>query len=279
MITEHQQESFAERGLIRMDRLIPDAKVAPVRELVLRVLEEEGFWRDGTWVGPATADWSLRTRLMRSLKDRTKRSAAYKDLVTEGLLEAVNLLVGGRAVRPMTNRPQVLFTPPNAASWTVPHKIWHLDVPRLGGVGLPGVQMFSFLNTVAPGTGGTLVVAGSHRLLNDGGRISSKDVKRRLRREAYFGELLKPGEGDRQRFLDEPGRVGDVELQVVELHGEPGDVFLTDLRLLHTLAPNASRVPRLMVTQRFLLESALDAMTDVDPEIGERPDTNEPAPP
>ena len=56
---------------------------------------------------------------------------------------------------------------------------------------------------------------------------------------------------------------------MVELHGEPGDVFLTDLRLLHTLAPNASRVPRLMVTQRFLLESLSGAMADVDPDPDE----------
>jgi hypothetical protein len=272
VISERQRRGFADRGLIRLDKLIPDATVAPVRELVLRVLEEEGVWRDGTWVGDAIEDWSLRSRLSRSLKHRTKSSTAYKGLVTEGLLEAVKLLVGGRAVRPRTDRPQVLCTPPNATSWTVPHKIWHLDVPRLGKIGLPGVQMFSFLNTVTPGAGGTLVVAGSHRLLNDDGRIRSKEVKKRLRREPYFRELLKPREGDRRRFLEEPGRVGDVELQVVELHGEPGDVFLTDLRLLHTLAPNASRVPRLMVTQRFYLESLLDGMTEVDDEIAERPE-------
>ena len=30
------------------------------------------------------------------------------------------------------------------------------------------------------------------------------------------------------------------------------DVYLTDLRLLHTLAPNATARPRLMVTQRFV---------------------------
>ena len=251
VISERQRRGFADRGLIRLDKLIPDATVAPARELVLHALEEEGVWRDGSWVGDATG--RLSSRLLRSLKRRTKSSTVFKDLVTEGLLDVVKVLVGGRAVRTLPDWPQVLCTPPNATSWTVPHKVWHLDVPRLGEVGLPGVQMFSFLNTVAPGAGGTLVVAGSHRLLNDDGRISSKDVKKRLKREPYFRELLKPGERDRQHFLDESGRVGDVELQVVELHGEPGDVFLTDLRLLHTLAPNVSRVPRLMVTQRFFL--------------------------
>jgi ectoine hydroxylase-related dioxygenase (phytanoyl-CoA dioxygenase family) len=181
------------------------------------------------------------------------------------LLEVVRSLVDGQDVRAMTKRPQVLFTPPNATSWTVPHKIWHLDMPRLGGSSLPGVQMFSFLDTVAPGSGGTLVVAGSHRLLNDRGRISSKKAKGLLKREPYFRDLLKPREGERQHFLEEPGHVGDVVLQVVELCGEPGDVFLMDMRVLHTLAPNASRAPRLMVTQRFVPESIIDEIWTVEP--------------
>jgi hypothetical protein len=42
------------------------------------------------------------------------------------------------------------------------------------------------------------------------------------------------------------------------MHGEPGDVFLMDMRMLHTLAPNAAHVPRMMVTQRFVLEALRD---------------------
>jgi hypothetical protein len=61
---------------------------------------------------------------------------------------------------------------------------------------------------------------------------------------------------DRLRLLREIGRVGDVELQVVEMTGEAGDVYFMDLRMLHTVAPNALRIPRLMITQRFLLKSS-----------------------
>jgi hypothetical protein len=267
MISEREREAFAERGLIRLDKLIPEATVAPLRDLALQTLEREGFWRDGAWLGDPISDWELEARLSRRLKARLKSSAALNNLMTADLLKVVNLLVDGQTVRPRTDRPQVLFMSPNATAWTVPHKIWHLDVPRLGEVGLPGVQIFSFLNPVAPGAGGTLVVAGLHRLLNDRGRISSRNVKRSLRREPYFRDLFNPRQSDRQRLLEETGHVGDVELQVVELHGEPGDVFLMDLRLLHTLAPNASRVPRLMVTQRFYLKSVLDRMTELDSEI------------
>ena len=34
----------------------------------------------------------------------------------------------------------------------------------------------------------------------------------------------------------------------------PGDLWLMDMRALHTAAPNASEAPRLMMTWRFLRE-------------------------
>lgn len=258
VISERQRESFEQRGLVRLDKLIPGAAIEPLRDLALQIFQEEEVWRDGAWLGDE-ADHALGNRVFRRLKDRAKQSAAFDELLTAEVLEAARSLAGGRILRPEPNRPQLLFTPPNAPVWTVPHKVWHLDVPRLGEVGLPGVQMFTFLADVPHGAGGTLVVAGSHRLLNDRGRVASKDVKRMLREEPYFRELLAPGDVDRRRFIDECGHVGGIELQVVELRGEPGDVFFTDLRLLHTLAPNASRVPRLMATQRFFRELVLDA--------------------
>ena len=271
MITECQRQYFADRGLIRIDKLIPEATIAPVRDLVLRVLERDGVWRNGSWCGDAPADWALGTRLLRKMKQSTKQSPASQELETAGLLEAVRGLAGGQPIHAMTDRPQVLLTPPNATAWTVPHKIWHLDVPRLGSIGLPGVQMFSFLNTVAPGGGGTLLVAGSHRLLNDDGRSRSKDVKKRLKRESYFRELMKPSGEDRSHFLEESGYVGDVEVRVVELTGKPGDVYLVDMRTLHTLAPNTLSVPRLMVTQRYFFRSVIDELS-VQDQIPERTD-------
>jgi ectoine hydroxylase-related dioxygenase (phytanoyl-CoA dioxygenase family) len=38
--------------------------------------------------------------------------------------------------------------------------------------GCPGVQVLTFLSPVGPGAGGTLVAAGSHRLLNDEGELT-----------------------------------------------------------------------------------------------------------
>ena len=170
----------------------------------------------------------------------------------------------------MAPHTQLLFTPPGADEWQVPHNIWHLDVARLGNLGSPGVQMFTFLDTVAPGAGGTLVVAGSHRLLNDVGVIGSKEVKRRLKRQAYFRQLMDRTVTDRDRFMAEIGYVDEVPLRVVELTGAPGDVYFTDLRLLHSLGANTSSVPRLMATQRLPRESVADRLGDAYAELAAR---------
>ena len=50
------------------------------------------------------------------------------------------------------------------------------------------------------------------------------------------------------------GEAHCVPIQVVELTGVLGDLWLMDLRALHTAAPNPSAAPRLMMTWRFLRE-------------------------
>lgn len=133
-------------------------------------------------------------------------------------------------------------------------------MPRLANGGVPGMQIFAFLETVEPGGGGTLAVTGSHRLLNTGVRRSSGELRKELKQERYFAELMSNQTDDRLRFLREDGHVGDVELQVVEMTGEAGDVYFMDLRLLHTAAPNTLQIPRIMLTKRYLLESSRIAL-------------------
>ena len=154
---------------------------------------------------------------------------------------------------------QILITLPNTSKWIVPHLMWHLDFPRLPNNQLPGVQMFTFLDSVKPQGGGTLVVSGSHQLLNNQRFISSKEVKKTLKREEkYFTRLFSSQVENREKLLLENGKAGDVNLRIIELTGEPGDLYLADLRLLHTIAPNASNIPRLMLTNRFFCEDSMN---------------------
>ena len=127
------------------------------------------------------------------------------------------------------------------------------------------MQVFTFLDTVKPRGGGTLVVAGSHRLLNQGRFIRSKELRRLLCREVFFRELYSEDPvsvDDRLRLLDQTGTVGDVALELVELTGAPGDAYFTDLRVLHTGTPNTAAHPRIMATHRFMRADVVQELAE-----------------
>lgn len=246
-IDDVQQRAFRDRGVVKLPGLIPRRTLAPAQEMVYAKLAQAGALRQNAG--------NIEPAQLKQLRKACANAKAFQNLLTPAVLSVAQELVAD-ATRAMTPKMQLLYTPPNAATWHVPHNIWHLDTPRLGSEAPPGVQVFAFLDDVPPQGGGTLVVAGSHRLLNDHGFVSSKSVKRRLGRESFFRSLMDAHAPDRECFLTRQGNVGGVPVQVVELHGEAGDVYFADLRLLHTLAPNATPRPRLMVTQRLLGESA-----------------------
>ena len=290
-IDEAVRRRFAERGIVRISGLVPKSSVILNRNRVYAILEDAGAWRDERWALPATQgdeeapgrfDWLASTRSLpkRRLRDCAK-SKAFQAMFAPAALGAARQLGGDRLIAKAAasgaaqalSRPQLLFTAPGAHHWFVPNTIWHVDVPRLGAAGPPGLQLFILLDDIAPGGGATLVVAGSHRLLNDRVR-RSKDIKRALKRRPYFQFLMGPrpqpqrpcdtaqANADSARLLHQPGQDGDVSLQVVELTGEAGDLYITDLRLLHTIAPNTSSRPRLMATKRLPYPDIVDQLDD-----------------
>lgn len=255
MFTEVEHERFALYGLIKRSGFLPAAQLARARAVLFQQFAKEGVWRAGQWqltrqeFIPGLADGMRRVKPL-------NRHPAIIDLAGGATLTAAGALAGARPVYPINPHPALLCTFPNASTWWLPHQSWHLDLPRLAESGLPGVQIFAILDDVEPEGGGTLAITGSHRLLNDEGRISSLELRKRLQREPYFAELMSGKPSDRLRLLREPGRVGDVEVCVVEMTGAAGDVYFMDLRILHNVAPNARPKPRLMLTQRYLLEHA-----------------------
>jgi hypothetical protein len=257
-LTPEQLDHFDRHGVLRVPKLFSADRVRRAREHVQRRLARLGLWRNGAWSlgGMARPVWPD-TGLKSSKAIGNKHPDLEMLLEEPALLSAVEALLGGHGFdRSVFRRPQVLFTLPNAdaSTWTVPTH-WHVDVPRLASGRRPGVQVFAFLDTVESRGGGTLVVTGSHRLLNDGRFLRVKDLRDRLCRESFFHELYSEApvtRGDRARLLGQVGAVGDVTLEVMELTGAPGDAWFTDLRVLHTASPNAASYPRMMATHRFV---------------------------
>ena len=290
-VDEAIRREFAERGIVRIEGLVPQSSVTRNRERVYGILEAAGAWQDGRWAftnepteqqSLGKFDWIAPTKAlpMRQIRNCAK-SKTFQAMFAPDALAAARELGGERlfASEPEAGgaqaltRPQLLFTPPGARHWFVPNAMWHVDAPRLGEAGPPGLQIFILLDEIPPGGGATLVVAGSHRLLNDRVR-RSKDIKKSLKRRPYFQFLMGPRpqaqqpsetdqtNADSTRLLHQPGQDGDVPLQVVELAGQAGDAYITDLRLLHTPAPNASSRPRLMATQRLPYLDMVDNLDD-----------------
>lgn len=109
----------------------------------------------------------------------------------------------------------------------------------------PSLRLFTFYSQVMPGSGGTLIVAGSHRRLKHyfyslpqtSVRQKQKTLKRRFTKShPWLAELTGAvqGTGHRiQRFMEETTVIHDVAVRVVELTGE------VDLMLIEAVAAGA----------------------------------------
>ncbi len=117
--------------------------------------------------------------------------------------------------------------------------------------------MFTCLAKVSPQGGATLAVAGSPRLAQGlaGARgmakIRSADVRKGLiQRYTWMRDLCSfDASVDRvQHFMNVATTLEDVEVRVVELTGEPGDVYLVHPLMMHASSTNCLTVPRMVLS-------------------------------
>ncbi len=246
--TATQTAQFKKHGLIKVEGLIERADALRAQTVIYSLARQQGLKKNGHWIKSASR-FGL-PKPFRNALGSLGRSANFPDLINEDVRSLAATLVGGPIVS-MPPGQQILFTLPGEQSWAVPHDVWHLDLPRCGEQKSPGLQVFTFIEDVEPSGGATLVVGGSHRLLNDCGRLPSKKVKQLLSREQYFKTLFDPSRPATGTLDELTGSVADIELKVIELCGKVGDVYLMDLRVLHTPAPNAANNARMMLTCRL----------------------------
>jgi hypothetical protein len=189
---------------------------------------------------------------------RLRTEAAFRAIGTAQVEAVVTALVPERPPPPHDDWGGPLVTFPAAGTWRVPADGWHLDDPVRGAPASRLVlKWLAYLAPVATGGGGTVVIAGSHRLVAEWAAQAPPDDPGRSAtvRDAVFGlhpwfAVLRRGARDAER--DEVLRTGDVvqgvPVRVVDLVGEPGDVVFMHPHTLHAAAPNAADHPRLMVT-------------------------------
>ncbi|WP_407352125.1 phytanoyl-CoA dioxygenase family protein [Luteimonas sp. R10] len=223
MSNDDHARHFADHGVLRLDGFLGKRHVAP---LARRVLGEVKRLQSGAQ-SRALRGLPVFQQIGR-LSGQVAVPHLHETLMTSELLATIVDLAGRRpsAVQPT----QLLLSPPNQGEWTLRQLSWHVDLVAMPGR-LPGIQAFFLVGDVAPHGGATLALAGSQRAE----RGDASSVRRMLKHSA-----------DLERDLAARG------LAIVEMSGRAGDVYLMDMRVLHTPSVNATRQLRMMATCRCL---------------------------
>ncbi|MYD43584.1 MAG: hypothetical protein F4W90_06795 [Gammaproteobacteria bacterium] len=245
VLSDRDIEQFDETGLLKVKQAFAPETAAEIRSLLWERFAKWGITRGApeTWQ-------SLDAATIRNVMKSTRRVRSLPAIYNNHSDAIASQLTRSNDIEKV--KPLLLLTfsgqHEHIEDEVVPSKIWHLDTPNLVNGAIAGVIALGFVNHVRPGGGGTMVVAGSHRFFNAStSAVTSKIAKRKLRKHRYFSELFSKGTANRDRFLEQAECVEDIEVKVVELTGEPGDVYFVNGSLLHTLTRNYLDDPRMMI--------------------------------
>jgi hypothetical protein len=250
-----QQRCFEQDGVVQLPGAFTAGEAAGMVGAVWRYLESRTDVRRDD-----AASWPPRPGV--SLK-RLKRNRAFDPLLqNDSVRSALDGIFGAGGWKPPRPGAQVLVTFPNPdrgqPPWRVPSELWHMDC----GFDTPtwptfAVKLFACMGEVRPQGGATFALAGSHRLVERFGATLDPDDRggnkrtwgRFMRQTEWLTSLCTPGpEPERsERLLAEASDVDGMPVRVVEMCGDPGDVYVTHLHVFHCASANVNDQPRLML--------------------------------
>ncbi|MDM0123315.1 phytanoyl-CoA dioxygenase family protein [Variovorax arabinosiphilus] len=223
-------DSFHRQGYLRLNGVHSKARMEALKEKILRELSRLRIWDGGKSIGG-----SLQS--MTPFQQIAKLSSMVKVDVHDvlNIPEIHSAIVGLTDRTPLAEQgSQPLLSLAHQGRWSLNSLNWHVDIASTPTDRIPGVQAFHLIDDVVPHGGATLALARSHRM--------TAGAFGRLR-----GSLKKPAD------IQEVLLASDTE--IIEMSGQVGDVFLMDMRVLHTPSINSSKNIRMMATTRFGLRS------------------------
>jgi hypothetical protein len=204
-----------------------------------------------------------------------KRDPRQAAILTERVRGVLDDLLGRGAWPPPRDWGRPLVTFPEAGAWDLPAGQWHWDNPCELHLDKPrALFVVSFIGSVEPRGGGTLILSGSPRLLIQQERElpasrrhgSIATLRERFRRSHPWLMALtghSPSPDDRiPAFMDRETVVDGVPVRVVELTGEPGDMVFCHPVMVHSAAPNRGARPRFMRIKTQVLTHEGRALRD-----------------
>lgn len=251
MLTPAQREEFDLLGVVRVPGALASRDAAQMCDRVWDTLGRRfQICRDypDTWGA----------RRVAGFHDLPK-SENFEEIGSPAVCEALdNLLGDGNWQRPERWGSLLVTFPESTTRWDVPHKSWHLDFAALRRLqGLFAVRIFVCLAKLRPTGGGTLFLAGSHRLVQDladrkaAEKLQSAEAREGLIRDYPWVKGLCSFDAnvDRmQKFVRAGAAIGDVKVRVIEMTGEAGDVFMAHPLTLHVGSANCTQDPRLVLS-------------------------------
>lgn len=195
-------------------------------------------------------------------KDSIDRVAGVE--IGPRLVGAVNQLLGEGKWRSLKTLGGLLMTMPAAASQPWERALeWHFDnEPRDYLASVTELMLFTFYSSVGPRGGGTLVLAGSPRLvaqyITTTAATGTTDglplIDGLAQWHPWLAEMLRcgePGFPATATLMETPVDVHGIPVRIVELTGEPGDAVLCHPSMLHAVSANCSPLPRIMRRTSF----------------------------
>lgn len=253
-LTSADIQRFERDGYVVVRQAFPRADGLAMERQWWRELEEvHGIRRDDR------TSWHQITGDLKA----AKRDPLQARILTGRVRGVFDDLLGQSAWSRPRNWGRSLVTFPGPGAWEVPTRGWHWDNPcELHLDHLRALFVVSFIGSVEPQGGGTLILSGSPRLLIEQERRIPAGQPRNLgarfhRSHPWLMALtgLAPSPADRiAAFMDTETIVDGVPLRVVELTGEPGDMIFCHPVMVHCVAPNRGAQPRFM---RIKMQAAL----------------------
>jgi hypothetical protein len=231
-MTPEQTAFFRERGYLLLPGVIKKERVQPIKIHVLNELQRLNIWASGKTLSKRMKDVPAFQQITK-LTQLIKYPGLQERIIAPDLLAKMQKLAG--ASLKSAQDAQLLLSLPHQGDWTLDGLNWHLDISPSKADALAGIQAFVLIDDLAAHGGATLALAGSHRLRKND-TLGQQNIRSFLSNGAA-------------RDITVDG----IELSIVEMTGRAGDVYLMDMRVIHTPSINSTKKVRMMATARYFL--------------------------
>lgn len=242
-------EHFRVHGWMRVRPAFDADAAAWMRDVVWAGLAPAGVARDDP------SSWGVERPVG---LQKLKGDPAFDAVGGSRLISAVEAILGTTAYARPKSWGALFIAFPSQGDWEVPAGGWHTDANYRSQLWPPkGVAIHSLFGDVAPRSGATLILSGSHRLIHQWFQdhppppdARSADMRKLLQGHPYIRDLHTAGDGQARiaRFMGSAEEVDGVPLQVIENTGVAGDILLLHPLLLHVASRNTGTYPRFLLS-------------------------------